>query len=67
MLIEFLCNICQIFEKIFKRNENYIDMKNDLIEFGKFLNKIDYKTLLYAGLEKKEFNQLIIEYLQLNF
>ena len=62
-LFEFLCYICQNFKKIYEINEDFLDMKEDIIEFGKFLNNLEYSSLLFTDQDKKGIIPLIKDYL----
>jgi len=62
--LKFIYYCCKIFEKIFNRNEDYINMKKDLIKFGTFLNDINYSNLLFAQVKQKKPIKLILDYLQ---
>ncbi|KKM86451.1 hypothetical protein LCGC14_1278890 [marine sediment metagenome] len=62
VLLKFLFIFHQISEKIFQKHKVYTEMKKDVIEFGRFLNNIDYPSIFFT--ENQDVIQPIFDYFQ---
>jgi len=62
--LEIFYNFCEIFERIFKGNTDYINMKKDVIDFGKFLNSIRISDSLFTEENQENLKRKVQDYLQ---